>query len=52
MSTKRLLQLAFLTFLVVGTVLIIRQQQSMPYQHDEGMVECLVYLYGTMVDTS
>ena len=42
MSTKRLLQLAFLTFLVVGTVLIIRQQQSMPYQHDEGMV------FGTM----
>lgn len=36
---KRLLwQLPFLTLLIVGSVLIIRQQQSMPYQHDKGMV--------------
>ncbi len=31
---KRLLwQLPFLTLLIVGTILIIRQQQTMPYQH-------------------
>ena len=36
---KRLLwQLPALALLIVGTVIIIRQQQTMPYQHDEGMV--------------
>ncbi len=43
MKSKRIIQLAFLTFLAVGTVLIIRQQQSMPYQHDEGMIFGTVY---------
>ena len=39
MKNKKLLwQLPFLTLLVVGTVLIIRQQQSMPYHHNVGMV--------------
>ncbi len=37
-NSKRLLQLAFLAFLVIGTVLIIRQQRSMPYQHNKGLV--------------
>lgn len=31
-------QLPALMLLIVGTIYIIRQQQSMPYQHDEGMV--------------
>ena len=43
MKRKRILQLAFLTFLVIATVLIIRQQRAMPYQHDEGMVFGTVY---------
>ena len=37
------MKLGFLAFLVIGTVLIIRQQQAMPYQHDEGMVFGTVY---------
>ena len=41
---KRLIwQLPFLTLLVVGTVLIIRQQRTMPYQHDQGFVFGTVY---------
>lgn len=32
------LQLAFLLFLIVGTVLIIRQQRTMPYQHHTGRI--------------
>ena len=36
---KRLLwQLPFLTILIVGTILIIRQQQSMPYQKNSGAI--------------
>ncbi len=36
---KRLLwQVPFLTLLIVGTVLIIRQQQNIPYQHNTGMI--------------
>ena len=35
---KLMWQLPFLTVLIVGTVLIIRQQRVMPYQHNEGMV--------------
>lgn len=36
---KRLIwQLPFLTLLIVGTILIIRQQQSIPYQHCEGTI--------------
>ena len=31
-------QTAFLAALIIGTVLIIRHQRSMPYQHHEGMV--------------
>ena len=39
MNRKKLLwQLPFLTLLVVGTVLIIRQQQSLPYHQNTGMV--------------
>ena len=36
---KQLLwQLPFLALLIVGTVLIVRQQQPVPYQHNEGTV--------------
>ena len=40
---KLIWQVPFLVLLVVGTVLIIRQQRSMPYQHDEGFVFGTVY---------
>lgn len=40
---KRLLwQIPFLLFLIIGTVLIISHQRSMPYQHNSGFV------FGTM----
>lgn len=35
---KRFFQILFLVVLVVGTILIIKQQQTMPYQHDTGEV--------------
>lgn len=37
-NKKLLWQLPFLALLIVGTVLIIRQQQSMPYHQDEGFI--------------
>lgn len=41
---KRLMwQLPFLTLLIVGTILIIRQQQTMPYQKNSGFVFGTVY---------
>lgn len=40
---KWLWQLPLLALLIVGTILIIRQQQSMPYQHDEGFIFGTVY---------
>ncbi len=36
-------QLPFLTLLIIGTIFIIRQQQTTPYQHDEGFVFGTVY---------
>ena len=36
-------KLLFLLLLIVGTVLIIRQQRSMPYQHDNGFIFGTVY---------
>jgi len=39
MNKKKLIwQLPFLTLLVVGTVLIIRQQQSLPYHQNSGLI--------------
>ena len=35
---KLIWQLPFLTLLIVGTILIIRQQQSTPYQKDSGAI--------------
>jgi thiamine biosynthesis lipoprotein len=40
---KRIWQVAFLALLIIGTVVIIRQQRNMPYQHDEGFVFGTVY---------
>ena len=43
-NKKRLIwQLPFLTFLIVGTVIIVGRQRSTPYQHDKGMVFGTVY---------
>ena len=39
MNKKKLIwQLPFLALLIVGTVVVIRQQNSTPYQKDSGMV--------------
>lgn len=39
MTKKKLIwQLPFLLLLIVGTILIIRQQQAMPYQLNKGPV--------------
>ena len=39
MTNKKLLwRLPLLVFLIIGTVYIVRQQRSMPYQHDEGLI--------------
>lgn len=35
---KNLLKLFFLLFLIVGSVIIIRQQQNTPYQHNTGLI--------------
>ena len=41
---KRLMwQLPFLALLIIGTVLIIRHQQSEPYQHNKGFVFGTIY---------
>lgn len=37
------LSLAFLSLLVIGTVLIVRKQHNMPYIHNQGMVFGTVY---------
>ena len=43
MNKKIPLRLAFLLFLIVGTILIIRQQHAMPYQHNTGFIFGTVY---------
>ena len=44
MKNKKLLwQLPLLTLLVVGTILILRHERNMPYQHDQGFVFGTVY---------
>ena len=37
-NKKLLWQLPFLVLLIVGTVIIVRQQKNTPYQHDAGFV--------------
>lgn len=36
-------QLPFLVFLILGTLWVVRQQRSMPYQHNEGMIFGTIY---------
>lgn len=36
-------QIPFLLFLVIGTIVIVRQQRPIPYQHDEGFIFGTVY---------
>lgn len=44
MNKKKLIwQIPFLALLIIGTVLIVMQQRSIPYQQDEGMVFGTVY---------
>lgn len=44
MKGKKLIwQIPLLVLLVVGSIIIIRQQRSMPYQHDEGFVFGTIY---------
>ncbi len=43
MKKKRLAQIIFLLLLIVGTVWIVAQQRSMPYQHDQGFVFGTIY---------
>ena len=44
MKKKKLMwQIPFLLLLIIGTVVIIKQQRSMPYQHNEGFVFGTVY---------
>ena len=35
---KRFFQIAFLVFLIIGTIFIAKRQHGTPYQHDEGQV--------------
>jgi len=48
---KLLWQVPFLTLLIVGTVLIIRQQHSMPYQHNQGVIFGTIYNVTYQSDT-
>lgn len=44
MNKKRLIwQILFLLFLVIGTVIIIKQQKNINYQHDEGFIFGTIY---------
>ena len=40
---KLIWQVPFLVLLIVGTILIIRQQQNTPYQHNQGFIFGTVY---------
>ena len=42
-NRKNIGQILFLIFLIVGTVLIVRKQRNMPYQHDSGMIFGTIY---------
>ena len=52
MKKKLYWQLPFLVFLIVGTVFIVRQQRSTPYQHDKGQVFGTFYHINYQNDTS
>lgn len=43
-NKKRLIwQVPFLVLLIVGTIIIVRRQSSIPYQHNEGLIFGTVY---------
>ena len=48
---KLLWQMPFLLFLIIGTVLIVRHQHDMPYQHDTGFIFGTVYNITYQSDT-
>ncbi len=53
MNKKRLFwQVPFLLILIIGSILIIRQQRSMPYQHDSGTVFGTIYHITYQSDTN
>lgn len=52
MKKKLYWQLPFLVFLIIGTVFIVRQQRSTPYQHDKGQVFGTFYHITYQNDTS
>lgn len=53
MKRKKLIwQIPFLLLLIVGTVIIIKQQRSMPYQHDEGFIFGTIYHISYQYDTN
>lgn len=53
MNKKRLFwQVPFLLILLIGSILIIRQQRSMPYQHDSGTVFGTIYHITYQSDTN
>lgn len=49
---KATLQTGFLLFLIIGTVMIIRHQHIMPYQHDTGFVFGTIYNITYQSDTT
>ncbi|MGI6242847.1 MAG: FAD:protein FMN transferase [Prevotella sp.] len=42
-NKKRIWQVSFLALLIIGTVIIIKQQRNLPYQHNEGFIFGTVY---------
>ena len=53
MNKKRLIwQIPFLLFLVIGTVIIIKQQKNINYQHDEGFIFGTIYHITSHSDTN
>ena len=42
-NRKRIWQVGFLSLLIIGSILIIKQQQNLPYQHNEGFIFGTVY---------
>jgi thiamine biosynthesis lipoprotein len=48
---KLIWQVPFLILLIVGSVIIIRQQHSIPYQHDEGFIFGTIYHVTYQSDT-
>lgn len=50
-KSKLILQIIFLCFLVIGSIIIIRQHRSAPYQHNEGFIFGTIYHITYQSDT-